>query len=418
MDERPTRGASKPRRALRRLVGILGPTGPAAWQALAALLLSSTTSFVAGAALAAGLGELERHPGLTMMTAAAIGLRGNISGALGNRLSTAIHTGEFRVSLRPEGTLGQNVIASTALSVVMSLALAAVARVAAETFGVENPAPLTHLVAISVLGGVAASFVVTGATVGLSAAAVRYEWDLDSLVAPAVSTLGDVVTIPCLWAAAVVVRRSGHGSTVGWVTTLVALTALASALRTRRRTVDEILRESVPLLFVAMLLSTMAGLVITKRLETFASIGALLILFPAFVSSAGALGGILAARVATGLHLGTITPETRPGIEARRAMTSIALLAIPVFMVNGVGAHVVATITGEQSPGIPRMVELSVAAATIALAGAIAVAYYGTVFAYRVDLDPDSAATPIVTSSVDFLGAMSLVVVAVALGLG
>ena len=101
-----------------RLRALLGPDAAGARQSLVALGLNSSTSFVAGAFLGSITGTLERYPGLLVLVPAAIGLRGNIFGAFGNRLSTAIHAGIFRWSLRREAVLGQNVLASMLLVVV------------------------------------------------------------------------------------------------------------------------------------------------------------------------------------------------------------------------------------------------------------------------------------------------------------
>src|SRR5262245_65671533 len=78
-------------RPLARLGGLLGPDIAAARQSLVALFLNSTTSFVAGAFLGAITGTLAKYPGLLVLVPAAIGLRGNIFGSFGNRLSTSIH---------------------------------------------------------------------------------------------------------------------------------------------------------------------------------------------------------------------------------------------------------------------------------------------------------------------------------------
>jgi mgtE-like transporter len=45
------------------------------------------------------------------------------------------------------------------------------------------------------------------------------------------------------------------------------------------------------------------------------------------------------------------------------------------------------------------------------------VAYYGSVASFRVGVDPDTYGIPVVTSSVDFVGAVALVVTIAALGL-
>jgi len=48
----------------------------------------------------------------------------------------------------------------------------------------------------------------------------------------------------------------------------------------------------------------------------------------------------------------------------------------------------------------------------------LAVAYYGTMAATRVGLDPDTHGIPIVTSTVDFVGAVALIVAVISLGVG
>ena len=134
----------------RRLVDLLGPTGDAARQSLVALVFNSSTSLVAGALLGAIVTTFEELPGLLVMVPAAIGLRGNIFGAVGNRISTAIHTGTFRLSTKRESVLTQNVLASLALTVVLSFALAFIAKVVSVGFGVTGTIPVLDLVLISI----------------------------------------------------------------------------------------------------------------------------------------------------------------------------------------------------------------------------------------------------------------------------
>jgi mgtE-like transporter len=48
---------------------------------------------------------------------------------------------------------------------------------------------------------------------------------------------------------------------------------------------------------------------------------------------------------------------------------------------------------------------------------AVVVGYFGAVATYRLGLDPDNHGIPIVTSSLDLFGAMSLILAIVLLGL-
>ncbi|MFV0315650.1 MAG: magnesium transporter [Microthrixaceae bacterium] len=401
----------------RRLVDLLGPTGDATRQSLVALGINSLTSLVAGAFLGAIVGTFEELPGLLVMVPAAIGLRGNIFSTFGNRISTSVHAGSFSPALRRDTIFGQNVLATMSLTVVMSVVLAIVARVVAVAFGVENAIGVLELVLISLVAGVLASLVVLGASVLLAVVAVRRDWDLDNLVAPSVSTLGDVVTIPCLFLASLLI---GTGDWTLWVSALAVAGSVVVLVVSLRSTLEDFRRivvESIPVLTMALVLSTLAGVAVEKRLALFAALPALLVLQPAFVSSAGSLGGILSGRISTNLHLGLVEPTLLPGRTVLEDASLVMGLALPVFVLNAVGAQIVASALGQNSPGIGWMLAVSVGAGIVTVAFVVALAYYGTIAAWRVDLDPDSVGIPVVTASVDFVGVVCLVAAVVMFGL-
>lgn len=417
MARRPTFQRLRPLELGRRLVDLLGPTGDAARQSLVALVFNSSTSLVAGAVLGSIIATFEDLPGLLVMVPAAIGLRGNIFGALGNRVSTAIHTGTFRVSAKRESVLTQNALASLSLTILLSFILAGIAKIVSVGFGVDQTIPVLQLALISILGGLVASLIVLGATIVLSIGSVRREWDLDNLVAPTVSTLGDVVTIPALFLASKLIDDGPTTVALGWTTIAITLVTLVATMRSRLPQFRQIVRESMPVLTVALLLSTLAGIAVEKRLAMFAALPALLVLQPAFVSSAGALGGILSSRVATNLHLGLVEPDLRPGREARRDALLVLLIGFPVFLFNGVGADLLARLLGSASPGLLQMVGASLIGGLAAVLFVIALAYYGTISAWNIDVDPDTYGIPVVTASVDFVGVVALIVTVVALGI-
>jgi cation transporter-like permease len=236
----------------RRLVDLIGPTSDAARQSLTALGFNSTSSFVAGLILASALGTFQRYPTLLTLVPAAIGLRGNVMGGMGNRLSTAIHTGTFSVSLRGGTVMGQNVSASLALSSVLSFALAVIASVVGRAFGLEGNINLGQLAMVSIVGGVVASVLVLIATVGLAVVGVRRNWDLDNLVAPSVSTLGDVITVPVLYLASLALAWPRVlTTTIGWVLAVASVVWFVVALRSRLPVLSQVCRESAPILVVA-----------------------------------------------------------------------------------------------------------------------------------------------------------------------
>ncbi len=400
-----------------RLRALLGPDAAGVRQSLVALGLNSSTSLVAGAFLGSITGTFERYPGLLVLVPAAIGLRGNIFGSFGNRLSTSIHAGTFRWTLRRETVLGQNVLASMLLTMGISLALAVVAKAIAVGLGLADSIDLLSMSTVSIVGGVLGSLVVLAAALGLTGGAVRYGWDLDNVTAPLVSTLGDVLTLPALYLGTLLLGIPVVTPTVGAVLVLASLVLLAVGWESSSEGLRRIVRESVPVLVLAGCISALAGVTLEKSFARFDALPALLVLVPAHLSSSGALGGILSGRLSSKLFLGLVEPQTTPNWEARRDISLVFLLAAPVFVFNGVGAHWVARALGEASPGLGQMVAVSLISGGLAILFVVTVAYYGTVAAYRTGVDPDTYGIPVVSSSVDFVGAFTLIIAIALLGL-
>lgn len=391
--------------------------GPDARQGLVALALNSSTSLVAGAILGSLTATFERRPGLLLLVPAAIGLRGNVFGSLGNRVSTSIHAGELQLRLRRSTVLGQNVLAAGALTLGMSVVLVALAALISVGLGLGDTIGLADLALVSVGGGALASLPVLAATLGLAGGAVRFGWDLDNVTAPLVSTLGDVLTLPALWLATGLLGLGLVTSGLGWALAALAVGAIVAGAATSLPQVRRIVRTSIPVLVAAGLVSSLAGVALERRLVTFSALPALLILVPAHLSSAGALGGILSGRLSSKLLLGLAPPSALPGRAARQDLAFVAALSIPVFAANGAGAHLVARLLGESSPGLGQLVGTSLLGGGAAMLVVVAIAYYGTIAAVRADIDPDTYGIPLVSSTVDLVGALTLIVAITALGL-
>src|SRR4051812_23753183 len=153
-------------------------------QSLAATLVSSGGDLLAGLTLASLSDTLALLPGLVVLVPAAIGMRGNIFGALGSRFGTAIHTGTFRLSRRATTEVGQNIVASIVLSLAVSFALAVLAKVMATAFGVQDAISVVDFLVISILGGIVSSVLVLGLTVAVAGQSVKRGWDMDNVAAP------------------------------------------------------------------------------------------------------------------------------------------------------------------------------------------------------------------------------------------
>ena len=386
-------------------------------QGFVALVVASLGNLVAGLTLGAITGTLERLPGLMVLVPAAIGMRGNIFGALASRLGTSIHAGLFETHRRRQGVLAQNALAAVVLSFAISALLGVVAKMFSVAFGVRSIS-VVDLIVISLLGGLLSSIVVGVFTVAVSIRAFRRGWDLDSVAAPLVTAVGDMVTLPALVVATLVVG-------IPYVTAFVAAVAVTVAVAfaiwgavTDLSTTRRIVRQGLVLLTVAGAIDVFAGLVVETRLQQFVAFPALLVLIPPFLADAGALGGILSSRLASKLHLGALTPRGRPESAALLDMSIVFLFAVWLFAMVGIAADIVARLFGLASPGALELVGISLLGGLIATAFAVLVAYYAATSSFRMGLDPDDFGIPIITSSMDFLGVVSLGLALVVFGVG
>ncbi len=404
-------------RLLRRFRAVVRSDPAGVGAGFVALLLSSGGDLLAGLTLGAITGTLEALPGLLVLIPAAIGMRGNIFGGLGSRFSTAIHAGTFRASRRLDTLVGQNVAASLALSLSISLVLAVLAKAVSVAFGVANSISITDFVVISVVGGMLSSVVVLLVVVIVTATSVHFDLDLDNVNTPIVTAAGDMVTLPGLFVATYLVGIAWFTPVMAALCAAAGLVALVLSLRTRLPILRRIVRESVPILALAGAVDVIAGITIEKRIESFLVYPALLVLVPPFLEDSGALGGILSSRVATKLHLGTLDLSRAPWRAVGEDVLLVFAYAVPVFFLLGVSADIVAALFDLHSPGGLQMIGVSMLAGVFATIAAVLVGYYGAVATYRLGLDPDNHGIPIVTSSLDFLGAVSLILAIVLLGL-
>jgi mgtE-like transporter len=390
-------------------------------QGYAGLLVSSGGDLFAGVVLAFMTGQLDKLPGLFVLIPAAIGMRGNVFGALGSRLGTGIHAGVYEPTRQRDAFLPQNVYSSVVLTMSTSLFLAVAARIVSPVFSTKPVISIWDFVVISVIGGVLGSVVVGAAAVTLSLTSYRRSWDLDSVSAPVVTAIGDVATLPALFAASFLVGTPGlHQAlmvTVGVLLVIVCLVVTVRGMMTDLTLARRIVRESLPVLCLAGLLDILAGSVLDSKFNTtFSALPALLILIPPFLEDTNALNGILSSRLASKLHLGLLDPKAWPQPLAFLDMSIQFVFAVSVFTLLGLSAQLIAVLTHKASPGLVDMLLVSLIAGFLATIFACAIAYYSAVATFRFGFDPDNHGIPIGSSLMDLVGSVCLILVIAMLG--
>lgn len=397
-----------PRRVASRATSLLRTDPVSVRTGFVALVLSTVAGLVAGIVLGSITGTLVSLPGLIVVAPAAIGLRGNVFGALASRLSTMAQLGELRFSRRLSSPVGQNLYAAAALSVSISMFLAAIAKIVSEAFGISNAISFLDFFAIAIIGSILPTIIVMAVTILLAKLSVRREWDLDNVAAPLITATGDMVTIPSLVLATVFVGK-------GWFTNISSLLAFAGAsvlfiicTFSSHDMLKRIFRESVPILIVGGTISIFAGLTVQARLDQLEAFPILIVLVPPLLSVNGAIGSILSARIATKLHLGIVRSDRFSLSAVSEDITVSYLLAMPIFILLGIFCSIYGNVGHLNGPDWPVMIGICLSAGLVATTFSNLVGYIAAIMTYRFGFDPDNFAVPAVTSVSDLIGAIVL----------
>ncbi|WP_049937723.1 magnesium transporter [Haloplanus natans] len=174
-------------------------------------------------------------------------------------------------------------------------------------------------------------------------------------------------------------------------------------------TVRAITRAMLPVLLLLTLVELGSGLVLGSFEDTLLRYPSLLVLVPVTIGTAGNLGSVLAARLSTAFHLGTLSFAPDDETLVGNALATVALAAT-VFPVVGLGAWSLSALTGstDLSPWTVLAVSLSSGLSLAVLA--VVVTVVATYAAYRLELDPDDVVIPVVTNTCDVLGVVLLYV--------
>jgi len=403
--------------AVRRLLAHWSNERATLRQGVTALTICVTVTLFAGIILGAMEGVLAETPGLLVLVPSAIGMRGAIFGALAARLGTGMLTGQFTTSLQRGSFTAANVEAALLLSVITAAATGALAWGASGLFGLES-IDVLQLVIVSEVGAIVSSAAVLAVTLLLARTAQARSWDMDAIGTPVISATADISTLPALLLGVLMLGNPIVHVVLGGVLTIAAVGALVLGLRNPSGLTRSVMRESLPVLGYAGVMGILAGTVLETRLETLVSDPALLVAVPPFIASSGALGGILSARLSSHLHIGLIEPARGPNGPAALEGSLTAVLALVGFTVVGVATWIGAAAFGIAAPSAWQLVVGLVAGGLLATVLLFFVAYYAATASYRFGLDPDNWSIPIVTSSMDFLGILCLVIGISLVGLG
>lgn len=380
---------------------------------LIALIIAAIADLVAGLFL----GSMEEYiiliPGMMIMIYSAIGMRGNIFGAMGSRLGTSMHMGTFKMSFKKNSVLRSNIEAAVVLTLSLSAIMGVIGWVVIELF-FESTIGILSFIFISLVGGILAGMIVIVFNIVIAREGYKRDWDVDNITSPLIAAAGDIATVPMIYLATWIVLNTDEMfiniSCIALLILTVSVTLALLRRKVRRRRVDEakrIVRQSMPVLTICIFFEIAAGIIVENGTTAVMSYSVLLVLLPAFLNEGNALSGMLTSRLSSMLHIGTMESRRYPNGPAYENFLIIYILATITFLFIGTAAFIV------QPSGLGYLELMGIVLISGLLTTTVInfLSYYVAVSAVKFDLDPDDHCIPITSSIMDMVGTAILVTV-------
>ncbi len=367
-----------------------------------ALFICAIGDLIAGILLSGMTNTLEILPGLLVLIPGAIGMRGNIFGALGSRLGSNLHIGTLSPELKKSPILDQNIISAMILTIIMSIFLAFAAKGFCILLGFESISIIDFTV-ISVLGGIFSGALLLPATILISIKSYENGWDPDNVTTPLIAASGDLFTIPSILLAVQILLwiRNGITETILFVIfIIIGIVGFIYGIN-KGSHLKQIIKHSTPTLFLSSIFGTTAGTILNGSFSAILSNPSILALVPLFSGESGDLVSILGARLSSGLHIGSIESSLKPKGEALNNFGIIIILAIIVYPLIGILAHFGSLAIGIESVGLDKMILISTVAGLMLTPFMLLIAFYLSTISHRKGLDPDNIVIPLSTSLTD-----------------
>lgn len=386
-------------------------------ESLISLIFCTFGDLITGIIIGVSTSSLGALPALLILIPPAIGMRGNIFASLGSRLGTYLHTGQISPTFKGK-ILSQNVNSSFILTILMSFYLGFLAAFTAKFLGLD--VRTIDMILISMIGGILSAFFMLAFTISTAFFSYKLGWDPDNVTTPLITLMGDIITLPLLFFSMSIVLSIDYWQKFSLLIFFLILGIISIILpfsKISKPYCKRIIVESTPVLLACGLLGTFSGSLLGGSFEGLIGIAGILTMVPAFLEDGGAIGGILAAKFSSALHLGSMHYSKIPPKQARKMFLSVHVIGLIIFSLIGLFAFVISTTIGIDVLPLYEMIIISVISGELLIVIVNLVAYYTSITSFKFGLDPDNVTIPVITSVMDILGTVCLIAVLLFFGI-
>ena len=167
-------------------------------QALPILIVCAVIEIIAGLVLQNIEDYLSILPGLLVLVPGVMGMRGNLTGIFGSRLTSALHLGTMLPRFRENILLKENVKANLFMSIVSSVVIGIIAHFACIIFGFTSMG-IIKFILIPMIAGFLSDIFIMVLTSSIAFLSFRKGHDPDNILMPSATSISDVFSILALF---------------------------------------------------------------------------------------------------------------------------------------------------------------------------------------------------------------------------
>lgn len=173
-------------------------------------------------------------------------------------------------------------------------------------------------------------------------------------------------------------------------------------------TIKGIYRESIPVLIAAAVVGILSGGILINNSEFLLAFPFLLITLPPLIKVGGDMGGILAAKVSSSLHLGLLDGQFFRNRVTINSLYAGFIMGLILLTLLGVSIYILSVSIG-MSAEILLILEICLGVGTIQMSAIFTLTLVLAYLSYKYGLDPDNVIIPVITTFGDIVGIIAIV---------
>ncbi|MFN3383750.1 MAG: magnesium transporter [Archaeoglobaceae archaeon] len=342
---------------------------------------------------------MEQYPHLLVILPGLMGLRGNVFGSLCSRLSTALYLGSSEPSFR------DRFVYKNALFSIWAATLPILVLLIISYLKIGNFDAFLASAQVSISSGILIGILLSITSISVVIFAFKKAIDPDSVSAPIITSIADIVTIPSLILFIFLFESKQILPIFAIsITLLILLFALSLGKEYRR-----IQKEVILIVTVLAVVQSLTGSVLEEFSEIIYLSLFMSFAYPAILDTLGNYGSIVVARTSTKLNLGEIEKGSiREVLGEIKAIVPTSFFVFPF----------ISLIPFLLSYMVFQVFELNLVPMLIFFLSFISMvfvflllSFYIAVIINRFRVDPDNGGIPLVTTIADFIATIYAVVI-------